>query len=72
MVFQLTQHSRDKELLRSLVNYIGSGNYFTPKVFRQIGEVFIITSNNEKPPFENLLFSSRKKKSWGEIEENFG
>lgn len=47
LTFQLVQHSRDEQLMRSLIEYFGCGNVCKDKeAFRYRVEVF--SDNNEK------------------------
>lgn len=49
LAFQLTQHSRDEQLIRSLIEYLGCGNVYKDKeAFHYRVEVF---SEN----FENII-----------------
>ena len=42
LVFQLTQHSRDEQLMRSLVEYVGCGKYYT-RSGKNFGEFLVST-----------------------------
>jgi len=73
LAFQLTQHSRDENLMRSLVEYMGCGNIYKDKeTFHFRVETFL--DNNEKIiPFFNKYFivgvKAQDFKDWCEVAE---
>jgi hypothetical protein len=47
LVFQISQHSRDEELMKSLVEYLGCGNYYPrSKEWEKKGEFIVVRFHN--------------------------
>lgn len=74
--FQVSQHSRDEELIRSFIGYMGCGRYYSLKGSQLRGD-FVVTSlpdilNKINPFFRNYPIIGVKSKdfqSWSEAAE---
>lgn len=68
LVFQITQHTRDELLLKSLVDFFGCGKYYSSRVKSgdfQVGKISDIV-NIIIPFFENNLIRGEKSKDFSD------